>query len=47
MEDTTKIPEVTIIYSEPADYFPKRTRKKFKLGEYADDAKTAKKGKNN
>lgn len=25
-----------IVYSEPADYFPKELRKKFKLGEYAE-----------
>ena len=33
-----------IMYSEPASYFPKETRKKYKLGEYAEDAgKAAKK----
>lgn len=26
----------TIRYSEPADYFPKNIRKKYKLGEYAE-----------
>ena len=25
-----------IVYAEPADYFPKELRKKYKLGEYAD-----------
>lgn len=25
-----------IVYVEPVDYFPKETRKKYKLGEYAD-----------
>lgn len=28
-----------IVYSEPADYFPKELRKEFKLGEYAETAK--------
>jgi len=28
--------KITIVYSEPADYFPKSTRKKYKLGEYAE-----------
>ena len=27
----------TIVYAEPADYFPKELRKKYKLGEYAED----------
>ena len=26
-----------IVYAEPADYFPKELRKKYKLGEYAED----------
>ena len=26
-----------IVYAEPADYFPKELRKKYKLGEYADE----------
>ena len=26
-----------IVYSEPLDYFPEETRKKHKLGEYADE----------
>jgi hypothetical protein len=26
-----------IIYSEPADYFPKELRKKHKIGEYAEN----------
>lgn len=26
----------TIIYSEPAEYFPEEIRKEFKLGEYAE-----------
>ena len=26
-----------IVYVEPADYFPEETRKKFKLGEYAEE----------
>ena len=25
-----------VVYVEPADYFPKELRKKYKLGEYAD-----------
>lgn len=25
-----------IVYAEPADYFPKELRKKYKLGEYAE-----------
>ena len=25
-----------IVYAEPADYFPKEIRKKYKLGEYAE-----------
>ena len=29
--------ETTITYVEPADYIPKEIRKKYKLGEYADD----------
>lgn len=28
-----------IIYSEPTDYFPKELRKKYGLGEYAENAK--------
>ena len=28
-----------VVYSEPAGYFSKETRKKFKIGEYAEDAK--------
>lgn len=28
-----------IIYVEPAEYFPKEIRKKFGLGEYADENK--------
>lgn len=32
-----------IVYSEPAEYFPKSVRKKFKLGEYAETGKTEKK----
>lgn len=27
----------TIRYSEPADYFPKSIRKKYKIGEFAED----------
>lgn len=35
-----------IAYSEPAGYFPKEIRKKYKLGEYAETAtKAAAKGK--
>lgn len=30
-------------YSEPGDYFPKETRKKYGLGEYAKKATTKKK----
>ena len=26
-----------IVYSEPADYFPEEIRKKYKLGEYAEE----------
>lgn len=26
-----------VIYSEPADYFPKEIRKEFKLGEFAEE----------
>lgn len=29
--------EKKIVYSEPLDYFPEETRKKFKLGEYAEE----------
>ena len=29
--------EKKIVYAEPADYFPKKIRKKYKLGEYADE----------
>ena len=32
----TKEKKVKVAYVEPADYFPKETRKKFKLGEYAE-----------
>lgn len=28
--------EKKVVYVEPVDYFPKETRKKFKLGEYAE-----------
>ena len=28
--------EKKIVYVEPADYFPKEIRKKYKLGEYAE-----------
>ncbi len=28
--------EVRLVYVEPADYFPKRLRKKYKLGEFAE-----------
>lgn len=31
-----------VAYAEPDDYFPKDIRKKYKLGEYAEDAKTKK-----
>ena len=30
------IVEKKIVYVEPADYFPKELRKKYKLGEYAE-----------
>lgn len=30
-------------YKEPAEYFPKELRKKFKVGEYAEENKPAKK----
>lgn len=33
----TKKEDVKIVYSEPLDYFPEETRKKFKLGEYAEE----------
>ena len=29
--------KVKITYVEPADYFPKEIRKKYKLGEYAEE----------
>lgn len=29
--------EKAIIYSEPADFFPKELREEFKLGEFAED----------
>lgn len=32
-----------VVYVEPIDYFPKETRKKFKLGEYAETEKETKK----
>ena len=32
-----------VVYSEPADYFPKELRKKYKLGEYAETAQKEKK----
>lgn len=32
-----------VAYAEPDDFFPKEIRKKYKLGEYAEDAKTTKK----
>ena len=28
--------DVKIVYAEPIDYFPKEIRKKYKLGEYAE-----------
>ena len=28
--------KIKVVYLEPADYFPKEIRKKYKLGEYAD-----------
>ena len=31
-----KMTEKEIKYSEPADYFPKEIRKKYRLGEYAE-----------
>lgn len=34
-----------VVYVEPADYFPKETRQKYKLGEFAEDAKPAEKKK--
>lgn len=33
----------TIKYSEPADYFPKSIRKKYKIGEFAEDTSKTKK----
>lgn len=32
--------EKDIVYSEPADYFPKDLRKKYNVGEYSDNTKT-------
>ena len=32
-----------VVYIEPVDYFPKETRKKYKLGEYAESDKETKK----
>ena len=32
-----------VVYVEPVDYFPKETRKKYKLGEYAEIEKETKK----
>lgn len=29
--------EKKIVYSEPADFFPKELREKYKLGEFAED----------
>ena len=34
-----------IIYVEPMDYFPKELRKKYKLGEYAEDDEDETEGK--
>ena len=28
--------EIKIVYAEPADYFPKEIREKYKLGEFAE-----------
>ena len=36
-ENECKNPEREIVYSEPEDYFPEEIRKKYKLGEYADE----------
>ena len=33
----TKKEDVKIVYSEPEDYFPEDLRKKYKLGEYAEE----------
>lgn len=38
---------VKTTYVEPADYFPKEIRKKWKLGEYAEDEKKAERKKEN
>lgn len=35
--------EKKIVYVEPADYFPKEIRKKYKLGEYAETTAEAEK----
>ncbi len=34
--------EIELVYVEPADYFPKKLRKKHKIGEFAEDAKKEK-----
>lgn len=36
---TTKKTSKKVVYSEPADYFPKSVRKEMKIGEYAEKPK--------
>ena len=42
-KETLKMTEKEIKYSEPADYFPKEIRKRYKLGEYAEKRKNLRK----
>ena len=42
-KETLKMTEKEIKYSEPADYFPKEIRKRYKLGEYAEKRKILRK----
>ena len=39
----TKKTSKKVVYTEPADYFPKSVRKEMKIGEYAEKKSTPKK----